>query len=222
MQLKEDTTGQTKFSFRDNNNQFVEQNKDQQQEFIVRQQERIRKTEFVLDEYRQQFNGIDGRLNNRKSAMIVSIAVFSVVFLVDMFFCFLLSQPGSNLLAQSWEMWVACIAITVAICKTFLTMLEKIFDYGIHNETAISERYRRSHGIYTLKDEKRFCQQQIKDMEKALQQLKLLKDPDALKPYESIQYFEKRADNEVFPFFEDHEILCYAVIGVITIVLNLL
>ncbi len=174
------------------------------------------KLNLILQEYQDQKRGVEVKLKKLHSDMYAAILFFVIVFLVDAFFSFLLKQPGSSLLAFTWEMWVACIALFIAMWKLGMNMIKKIAEYHIHNETGKFNHLKEKSGSFTLKAEGRFCEKMEKETRKLLDELFTMPAGDSYEKYAEIQYVEKRADEQVF---EQYGFLWYGAMVIIFILL---
>lgn len=177
------------------------------------------KLNLILQEYQDQKRGVEVKLKKLHSDMYVAILFFVIVFLVDAFFNFLLKQPGGSLLAYTWEMWVACIALFIALWKSGINMIKKIIEYHIHNETARFDRFREKAGNFTLKAEGRFCEIMEKETRKLLDELTTMSTEDSYEKYAEIQYIEKRADTQVLGMFDRYDFLWYGLMIIVFIIL---
>lgn len=176
------------------------------------------KLNLILQEYQDQKRGVEIKLKKLHSDMYVAILFFVIVFMIDAFFSFLFKQPGAALLAFTWEMWVACIALFIAMWKAGMNMLKKIAEFHIHNETARFNRLEKP-GNFTLKAEGRFCEKMERETRKLLDELSTTSIEGSYEKYAEIQYIEKRADAEVFGLFDQYEILWYVAMAVIFIII---
>lgn len=174
---------------------------------------------LILEEYQDQKQGVEAKIKKMHSDMYVAIVIFLAVFLIDAFFTFLLKQPGGSLLAFTWEMWVACVAVFIAMWKSGINMLKKIAEYHIHNETGVLRNYRIKHGVFTLKDEGRYCETKAKETQKLLAEVMALTKEDSYDSYYEIQYMEKRADTRVFGVFDDYAVLWYILMAVVFLII---
>lgn len=174
---------------------------------------------LILEEYQDQKKGVDAKMKKLHSDKYVAIVTFLVVFLFDAFFTFLLKQPGGSFLAFAWETWVACVALFVAMWKSGINMLKKIAEYHIHNETGFLKKYRIKNGIFTLKDEGRYCDTKVKETQKLLDEVTALTKEDSYDSYYEIKYMEKRADIQVFGVFDDYAVLWYVLMAVVFLII---
>ena len=124
-------------------------------------------------------------------------------------------------MAGSWEIWVAVISLFIASCKSIFNLVEKIFEYNVHNETSAFIWYKNIETIFTLKDEKRFCLQQIERLENYSSEINEGCTEGDYKFYNSIEYIEKRADNNIFPYFRGNEVIIYVILVVIFLIIKI-
>lgn len=183
--------------------------------FEAGKKELLERFQMQLQEYEDQRKGVDQKLKKVQSDMYMAIAVFIVVFLVDFYFGWLLKLPGAFILAFTWEMWVAVAALFFALWKTGMHMIKRIAEYNIHHENKLFEGYRKKFEIFTLKEEGRFCDQQKRKVQALIKEVENLETKESLNPYYEIQYVEKRADSQVFEWFETHAVLCYGIMAVL-------
>lgn len=176
------------------------------------------KLNLILQEYQDQRQGVKVKLEKLHSDMYIAILLFVFLLLVDGFFSFLLKQPGAALLAFAWEMWVACIALFIAMWKAGMNMIKKIAEYHIHNETGKFHNQKKQEN-FTLKAEGRFCEKMEKETRELLDELAAMPAGASLSKFDEVQYIERRADAEVFGLFDRYGILWYVVMAAIFIVI---
>lgn len=173
---------------------------------------------LLLEEYQNQKIGAGAKIKKLHSDMYVAIAAFIFIWLVDSFFTFLLKQPYGSLLAATWEMWVACITIYIAMWKSAMNMVKKIAEYHIHNESGFLKNHKLKHGIFTLRDEERFCENKEKETQALICEVRALTIEDSYHSYYELQYVDKRADTQVFGIFDKYGILWYILMGIIFLI----
>lgn len=168
---------------------------------------------LVLVQYESQLASIPKRLQSRKNSMIAAILTFTFMVLVDLYFEFLLNLPGGSILAGTIEMWVAVIAVFIALWKSFFWMMDSIIEYNTQNETLRFLKFKHKYKVFTLRDEERFCKQKIDECREMMVDLKNTTSSDNLDAYQNHRYIDKRGYSMEFSFFQEHQIGCF--IGIV-------
>lgn len=184
-----------------------------QAEFEMLKGDIIARLEFILSEYRCQYDGIAIRTGKRKSEMLVSIVTFVSVFLLDGVLTIMIHMPEGSILALAWEIWAACVILFIALCKTAKNMILNIFSYCVHTERRGFMRYIRKYEIFTLEEEKRYCADKITELEQMIQEMHELESGKPDSKYMEYEYVEKRSDVHVLDFFDNNRALL--IIGMI-------
>ena len=170
--------------------------------------------EFIKYQYEKQLQAAKEKLQQKQSDVWISILIFFVAIVIDSGFSIMLKQPAGALLAMAWEIWVASIALFVAVFKVLVHMIKKIMDYNIHNETPMFGWWQDKYDVITLKEEQRFCAWKINEIDKMSEEVNGMERERLLAVME-YPYTEKRADTNVFFFFEQNKVLCNIVMIVL-------
>lgn len=174
----------------------------------------INKINFVIYQYEEQEKGTNIRLNHKRNEMYLSILIFCLISIAESFFLSLKSEY-SIFYPGVWGIWIAFIVVGIAVIKSGIWMIEKIFEFNVNNETLAFMKYKAKRGIFTLKAEQRYCREQISNLKDVIMKIETGLDEDIVNEYKNVAYIERRADHKVFSFFENHKIICNIVIIIV-------
>ena len=174
------------------------------------------KINFILYEYEEQEKSISNKLNNLRSTMYLYIIAFVVIGLVDLYFTILLNEY-SVFFPGAWGTLILKILVSIAMWKFGFHMIEHIYEYNVHNETLCFINYKTKHGIFTLKAEVRFCNEQILGLKDLVTEINISFDEGMQRQYKDLEYKERRADQNVFPLFRKHKLI----FNVVAVILSL-
>lgn len=189
----------------------------------------VEKLDLIEYEYQQQYSSIENRMDNYRQKFFICIAFFGLANIVEIYFLFLLTGVAGGLLAQTFEMWIAVITIEVVLCKVTYELVKSGINYYIHAEKSIFTKHIVQKHIFTLKEERRYCEKMIREVKLLKQEVirleydnvdmlgrdENLDIDDVFRKYETIQYEEKRADRRVALFFEDNQVWFYVIMIII-------
>lgn len=152
---------------------------------------------FVREQYQSQIEGIPVRLAHKRTRVINSIIIVSImigvlVLLVIMYdkISYITRVPplvGLVLGIPAWPFTFVMIVQGIANVRAYCVHLEKSFcmDY--------IERKK----IFTLPEEKRYCTRKIIETDRLIQELSELPEGESYKKFAEWKYEERRADEKV-------------------------
>ena len=165
------------------------------------------KYNFVIYQYEVQEKSIKERLNSKRNGMYLSIFLFMVAFVPEVFFLYLASEI-SIFYPGAFGVCIAFMLVGIVFIKSIFRMIENIFEFHVNNETLAFMNYKEKKGIFTMKAEQRYCREQISNLKNAIMEL----EAGLNTQYKEVKYIERRADQKAFTFFEDHKIISNIVI----------
>lgn len=175
--------------------------KEQLDDFEYLRKELLDKLEFTRMMYQEQYDKIDKRLENRRSKMWGSAALFIVVVMVDIIFTIILSASEGYILSMAWETWAAAFLLFIAIIKTGKDMLKNIFAYLIHTEKPFLKKYIIKYNIFTIQAEARYCSSKLSEVSGLIGQLKEPGAELSYKKFSECEYVGRYADEDVYELF---------------------
>ena len=186
----------------------------------------IMQLEFFVEAYKKQKEGADFRLYNIRLKKNVWIATVVVMLLL----C-------AGLIALSLKMiYGFAIYSLVAFCIVFSIlfkcvqiMIVSIYSYGVHFERPGFEEYIKRYKIFTIQDEKNYCDVEIMKLKQMIAEVKLkaVETPKIDRRYFEYKYINKYAETKICHFFEEHSkvVVAFGVIFVLfvfTFIVNIL
>lgn len=177
----------------------------------------IMQLEFYLEAYKKQKEGADFRLYNirlKKNVWIVTVVVMLLICagLIALSFKMILGFAVYSLVAF-------CMAFSL-LFKCVQMMIVSIYSYGVHFEIPSFEKYIKKYKIFTIQDEKNYCDVEIMKLKKMIEEVKL-KAAETNKIdrcYFEYKYINKYAETKTCHFFEEHSKIVVA-FGVIFVLL---
>ena len=160
------------------------------------------KYNFVIYQYEVQEKSIKERLNSKRNGMYLSIFLFMVAFIPEVFFLYLASEI-SIFYPGALGVCIAFMLVGIVFIKSIFRMIENIFEFHVNNESLAFMNYKEKKGIFTMKAEQRYCREQISNLKNAIMEL----EAGLNTQYKEVKYIERRADQKAFTFFEDHKII---------------
>ena len=176
------------------------------------------KFNFVIYQYEEQEKSTKERLNSKRDGMYLSIFIFLVASVPELFFLYLGSE-FSIFYPGAFGVWIAFIIVGIVFVKSIFRMIENIFEFHVNNETSAFMSYKVKKGIFTIKAEQRYCREQISNLKNAIKELQAGLNTEVLNQYKEVKYIERRADQKAFTFFEDHKIISNIMIIIFVIFL---
>lgn len=177
----------------------------------------IMQLEFYLEAYKKQKEGADFRLYNIRLKKNVWIATVIVMLLL----C-------AGLIALSFKMILgfavySLVAFGMAVgilFKCVKIMIVSIYSYGVHFEIPSFEKYIKKYKIFTIQDEKNYCDVEIMKLKKMIEEVKLkaAETPKIDRRYFEYKYIDKYADTKICHFFDEHS-KAVVFVGVIFVLL---
>ncbi len=171
---------------------------DRKNEFEFRRTELLSNLSFIEMMYKEQADGIEKRIENRKSDMFAKLSLFAVVFVVDTMLGLMLMSPGGSILGLATEVWLSVIYLFIALIKTGYSAFKSVWCYMVHTEQKICSNYIKEHNVFTLQAERRYCVVQKLKVHEMYEELQKLSFDMPYKKYEEVSYIEKRADGDIF------------------------
>lgn len=171
---------------------------DRKNEFEFRRTELLSNLSFIEMMYKEQADGIEKRIENRKSDMFAKLSLFVVVFVVDTILGLMLMSPGGSILGLATEVWLSVIYLFIALIKTGYSAFKSVWCYMVHTEQKICSNYIKEHNVFTLQAERRYCVGQKLKVHEMYVELQKLSFDMPYKKYEEVSYIEKRADGDIF------------------------
>ncbi|MBQ4521404.1 MAG: hypothetical protein IJA10_00420 [Lachnospiraceae bacterium] len=159
---------------------------------------------FVLCQYEEQEKYIETRLDNKGRAMYLSMILFIVAVIAEIYFYSMKSIYGPDPIGTT-----AFAAFSVVFWKCCFYMIENIFEFNVHNETLCFLKYKAQKGIFTIKSEQRYCKEQISYLKELCREIETTFHEDMIEQYKNVKYKERRAEEKVFTFFDDNKLICY-------------
>lgn len=178
----------------------------------------IMQLEFFVEAYKKQKEGADFRLYNIRLKKNVWIATVIVMLLLCV-----------GLIALSFKMILGfAVYALVAFCVAFSLlfkcvqiMIVSIYSYGVHFERPEFEEYIKKYNIFTIQDEKNYCDVEIMKLKKMIEEVKLkaAETPKIDRRYFEYKYINKYAETKICHFFDEHSkiVVAFGVIFVLFI-----
>lgn len=178
----------------------------------------IMQLEFFVEAYKKQKEGADFRLYNIRLKKNVWIATVIVMLLL----C-------AGLIVLSLKMILGfAVYSLVAFCITFAIlfkcvqiMIVSIYSYGVHFEIPSFENYIKRYKIFTIQDEKNYCDVEIMKLKQMIEEVKLkaVETPKIDRRYFEYKYINKYAETKTCHFFDEHSkiVVAFGVIFVLFI-----
>ena len=178
----------------------------------------IMQLEFYLEAYKKQKEGADFRLYSIRLKKNVWIATVAAMFVV----C-------AGLIALSFKMILgfaiySLVAFGMAVgilFKCVQIMIVSIYSYGVHFERPGFEEYIKRYKIFTIQDEKNYCDVEIMKLKQMIAEVKLkaVETPKIDRRYFEYKYIDKYAETKTCHFFEEHSkfVVAFGVIFVLFI-----
>lgn len=176
----------------------------------------IMQLEFYMEAYKKQKEGVDFRLYNIRLKKNVWIGTVAAMFLVCIW---LISLTFKFVIFGLYPLIAFGMALFI-LFKCIQIMIDSIYSYGVHFEIPKFEGYIEKYKIFTLQDEKNFCDVEIMKLKKMIEEVKLkaAEAPKIDRKYFEYKYDSKYADTKVCHFFEEYSRFT-VVVGLIFVLL---
>ena len=186
----------------------------------------IMQLEFFVEAYKKQKEGADFRLYNIRLKKNVWIATVAAMLLL----C-------AGLIVLSFKMIFGfAVYSLVAFCMAFAIlfkcvqiMIVSIYSYGVHFERPEFEEYIKKYNIFTIQDEKNYCDVEIMKLKQMIEEVKLkaAETNNIDRRYFEYKYINKYAETKTCHFFEEHSKIVVAfgaifVLFIFTFIVNIL
>lgn len=150
-----------------------------------------KKLNLIIFSYKMQVYGIDKGLILLKEKLYVNI-ITSIAVLLFEFIVLLFSIIPP----------IISLFIIIPFTIYFInSLISRIYEYNVNIENPYFINYKIKNGIFTLQDEKRFCNEKINDLNIFLNKLNNNQSEELITAGQRFEYIEKRADNIILNYF---------------------
>lgn len=206
-------------SMRINYDSLKEEKKHETEEISNKRKVLEEDIDLIIYGYQTQTKSIPKRIGYLREKVYGAIVATSIVVILDLILYFYMTMPAGTLLAYTVEFWVACIFIYGILVASIYSLVGRIYDYHTNKETSAFMKFKLKHGIFTLKDEERFCFKKIKELKGVLEEIKTRTELEDIKENYQIEYIEKRADNIIMNCFDEKRIRHLVLINIVLIII---